>query len=169
MLLGTGLATRLLAVSGLDGTFEFACDAPWRIEPHRKADGSSDYGAIPIQISIHDANRAADDNLLPHRYISPFGATYENVTLPSALVSLGRFRAVHIRQLSPASTTVALYDLAGFHEIETVTGAWPWPSDAAHPRCGGFVVAGWATTPSRFAICARPASSTARFGIGLPR
>src|SRR5262245_56431081 len=87
LLLLTGFNARLTSTSGLEGTFEFACDAPWRIEPHRKPDNTIDYGAIPIQISIHDAKRAGSDNLFPHRYFGgPMGFALENVPLPSALV-----------------------------------------------------------------------------------
>ena len=45
------------------GDFELEMDAPWRMEPH----GSSlRYGAIPIQVSIHDADQpaTADDGML---------------------------------------------------------------------------------------------------------
>jgi len=139
LLILTGFSPRLGAISGMEGTFEFSCDAPWRIEPHRKADGSLDYGAIPIQISIHDAKRAGNDNLLPHQYFAgPMGFSLENVPLPSALVSLGRFRRVHVRQLSPANSSVALVDLSAFHEIETTTGEWPALSilpEPAHRLC----------------------------------
>src|SRR5919108_4023252 len=46
------------ALAGVEGTFEYAIDAPWRMEP----DKQMQYGAIPIQISIHDAMFAGLDN-----------------------------------------------------------------------------------------------------------
>jgi len=39
-LLLTFLTNSLFAINGLEGTFEFACDAPWRIEPNKKSDKS---------------------------------------------------------------------------------------------------------------------------------
>lgn len=79
------------AINGLEGTFEFACDAPWRIEPQRLADGTTEYGAIPFQISIHDAMHAGLDNL----YV---GGPNQVVFLPDVVVGLGEFRSVRIRE-----------------------------------------------------------------------
>ena len=51
-----------LARVGIEGTFEYAIDAPWRLEPVGFP-GSWDHGAIPITISVHDANMVnADSN-----------------------------------------------------------------------------------------------------------
>ncbi len=44
------------AMAQRTGDFELEMDAPWRIEPRG---GSNPYGAIPIQVSIHDANQPA--------------------------------------------------------------------------------------------------------------
>lgn len=44
------------AMSQRTGDFELEMDAPWRIEPRG---GSNPYGAIPIQVSIHDADQPA--------------------------------------------------------------------------------------------------------------
>jgi hypothetical protein len=120
----------LQAINGFEGTFEFACDAPWRIEPHRRPDGSIEYGAIPIQISIHDARETTLDNILFHR--SP--GRVDVISLPAQLVSLGAFRQVYIRQLDPPTSRPGdTYELAALHEIELTLGAWPWPSDPTEP------------------------------------
>src|SRR4051812_7565473 len=55
------LAHTQQALGGIEGTFEYALDAPWRIEPVIDANGVASYGAVPIQISIHDANMASAD------------------------------------------------------------------------------------------------------------
>jgi hypothetical protein len=44
------------AMGGTEGTFEYAIDAPWRIEPVIDREGKVSYGAIPIQIMITDEN-----------------------------------------------------------------------------------------------------------------
>jgi len=44
------------AMSQRTGDFELEMDAPWRIEPRG---GLQPYGAIPIQVSIHDADQPA--------------------------------------------------------------------------------------------------------------
>jgi hypothetical protein len=44
------------ALGGIEGTFEYALDAPWRIEPVIDAAGQITYGGIPIQITILDEN-----------------------------------------------------------------------------------------------------------------
>src|SRR5262245_25887994 len=92
------LPSILQAVSGMEGTFEFACDAPWRMEPTRNPDGTFSYGDIPIQITIHDAREAADDNIIDHYYWWASGGGIERIKLPANLTSLGRFQAVRIRQ-----------------------------------------------------------------------
>ena len=47
---------RVKASGGTEGTFEYAIDAPWRIEPVIHSAGKVSYGAIPIQIMIDDEN-----------------------------------------------------------------------------------------------------------------
>src|SRR5688572_26224426 len=44
------------AIGNIEGTFEYALDAPWRIEPNRTNSGQLEYGAIPLQLSIHDTD-----------------------------------------------------------------------------------------------------------------
>jgi hypothetical protein len=43
-------------MGGIEGTFEYAIDAPWRIEPVIDDQGKVSYGAIPIQLMITDEN-----------------------------------------------------------------------------------------------------------------
>ena len=50
----------LVAMGGIEGTMEYAIDAPWRIEPSVNGRGQREYGAIPIQVTIHDANLRLD-------------------------------------------------------------------------------------------------------------
>lgn len=49
------------ALTGMEGTFEYGFDAPWRLEPSRDVDGQLAYGLVPIQITIHDAYMANYD------------------------------------------------------------------------------------------------------------
>lgn len=63
------LVLSLVAVAnnGQEGTFEFAIDAPWRIEPVLDRNGRASYGAIPLSIVVTDANaipfdRSDDDS-----------------------------------------------------------------------------------------------------------
>ncbi len=56
------------AMAQRTGDFELEMDAPWRIEPRG---GSNPYGAIPIQVSIHDANQPASNaNMMLQRIIT---------------------------------------------------------------------------------------------------
>src|ERR1044071_4048244 len=115
------------AINGLEGTCKVACDARGRIEPARQADGSLSYGAIPIQISIHDAlNTKMDDVFYAHpSFILP----PLTVHLPPQLVSLGQFRSLRITPLAPVAGATQGFDLASFYEIETTTGDWDWPAN----------------------------------------
>src|SRR5262245_241019 len=73
---------RLEAINGLEGTFEFACDAPWRIEPQKQANGSVQYGAIPIQVTIHDAMHTKLDDIV----YGELAFQHFVIALPSTLV-----------------------------------------------------------------------------------
>jgi hypothetical protein len=56
------------AMAQRTGDFELEMDAPWRIEPRG---GANPYGAIPIQVSIHDADQPATGaDMLLQRIIS---------------------------------------------------------------------------------------------------
>ena len=82
-------------IAGLEGTFEFGLDAPWRIEPAKRADGTLDYGAIPIQITIHGARHANLDNI-----IYPLEPEFGGTVLPDNVVSVGKFQSVRVTELS---------------------------------------------------------------------
>lgn len=125
-----GFTPNLKGLNGVEGTFEFACDAPWRIEPHTNATGAIVYGAIPIQVSIHDARETGDDNLMYHKLPSNSMITVEPVVLPKSILSLGKFLTLRVRQLNPPTSTGDAFYLNDFHEIEMTVGAWP--SDATH-------------------------------------
>src|ERR1041384_2667393 len=85
VLLAAKMTPAARALSGLEGTFEFACDAPWRMEPSAGADGRVEYGAIPVQISIHDAMHAGLDNV---SYPPALLAALPPANLPKELVGL---------------------------------------------------------------------------------
>lgn len=64
----------LKAISGIEGTFEYAFDAPWRIEPNTGEDLQLEWGDIPIQLSIHDAMHS-DLDPEPHKRLSNTGVS----------------------------------------------------------------------------------------------
>ena len=60
LLLG-GIPSVAPAMGGQEGTFEFAIDAPWRLEPVVAPNGSTSYGAIPFVITLTDENITQTD------------------------------------------------------------------------------------------------------------
>lgn len=105
------------ALGGIEGTFEYALDAPWRIEPVTDASGVTTYGAIPIQISIHDANLASADR-------GSFGGG-AGVTR-----TLGNFCDVTV---TPDGDWGSRIDFNQLADIESTTGPWT-PTGAAPPH-----------------------------------
>jgi hypothetical protein len=101
------LSRSFLAIPGVEGTFEYAFDAPWRIEPTRAASGRLEYGLIPIQLSIHDAVFVDRDGVSMLMRLGKFGK-FQNVTITE-----GGFSKV--------------FGIADLSEIEMTDGAWPWP------------------------------------------
>jgi hypothetical protein len=110
------------AVAGIEGTFEYAIDAPWRIEPKLSPlGGGVSYGAIPIQISIHDANNVWRDQ---HEISEPFE------------ISLGKVCKVTVRERGPSdgpgdppsgpTTTIPFVKL---DEVEYTRGRWAAPGE----------------------------------------
>lgn len=132
-------STDVYGIAGLEGTFEFGLDAPWRIEPVQKLDGTLDYGAIPIQITIQDAQHARFDNI-----IGPFPSILQpggqvgglfTIALPPTVTSLGLFHSIRIKELGPVETQAVEFPLHALHEIE-LNGDWAFPhnaSDGARP------------------------------------
>lgn len=89
------------AAGGIEGTFEYALDAPWRLEPVMDRSGNATYGAIPIQLTIHDENvipldsfghvNGAPSNLPTGRMVGNFcelTVTHDQTTRHFALVRL---------------------------------------------------------------------------------
>ena len=96
------------ALTGIEGTMEYAIDAPWRIEPVRQKGGSYSYGSIPIQISIHDADQVDLD----------FAG------------SLGKFCKLTVTEDSALGVHRSHYLLSSLEEIEK-SGRWLSPSSSA--------------------------------------
>lgn len=102
----------VLPMGGIEGTFEYAIDAPWRIEPVVDSKGVVSYGAIPIQITVLDENVIPLDSFL---------------LLPTGRM-IGNFCDLEIAQ-GNVSRHLAFKDLA---EVETTgnasttwrTGSW---------------------------------------------
>ncbi|MFO1500145.1 MAG: hypothetical protein U1G07_17435 [Verrucomicrobiota bacterium] len=114
-------------IAGLEGTFEFGLDAPWRIEPSKKSDGTLEYGAIPIQISIHGGMDAGLDDII---YYMGGG-----IHLPPDIVSLGSFYSIRIKELGPEERPTLEFPLSALHEIELMVGTWPYPHNpSAYPQ-----------------------------------
>ena len=91
LIVTAGIPSRALAIAGKGGKFEFAIDAPWRMEPSSDATGKVSYGAIPIVISIHDALFSAIDEIMTR----PLG----NADFWTSTHHLGRFVELIITQV----------------------------------------------------------------------
>ena len=117
------------STGGYEGTFEYALDAPWRMEPHVLADGKIEYGAIPIQITIHDAMFAGLDP-----GVSIFDALDDPRRLDIDLVGLGNICEIAVGEFQErrdgVQKTVTHFSLEDLAEIEMTVGAWPWPVSA---------------------------------------
>lgn len=111
------------AISGIEGTFEYAFDAPWRIEPSPGPDGSPTWGAIPIQLTIHDANLAQLDRGLRTVYTRSDDGKFEKTTVPlPGPQRLGRFCSLTITDTRSGDRShYAFQDLA---EVERSRGVW---------------------------------------------
>ncbi len=106
-------------IYGAEGDYEFAIDAPWRIEPTMPA---LDYGPIPITISIHDAHRSDDELII-----------YDSFTGGMSQVGLGSVKALTVTEAGVGTFTIPL---DSFHEIERTVGAWPLSGSApSHLLC----------------------------------
>jgi hypothetical protein len=110
------------AIPGIEGKFEYAIDAPWRLEPTFTKGGLA-YGAIPVQISIHDA----------HVLTADYGADRAGVSNPED-VALGRVCRVVVRERAETdgpgdvpSGPVKTFHVKDLDEIETTRGYWRAP------------------------------------------
>lgn len=96
------------AMTGIEGMLEYSLDAPWRMEPRlNEVLGGVTYGAIPIQMTIDDADRIADD-------ISGFAAP-----------SIGRVCQLDVTE----GTTTTTIPVSKFSEIERTRGHWTYPGN----------------------------------------
>ncbi|MEO8702859.1 MAG: hypothetical protein ABI867_22635, partial [Kofleriaceae bacterium] len=93
------------ALYGAEGDYEFAIDAPWRIEPTMPG---LDYDAIPITITINDAYFKVDNAL---EYIGP--AVWQ--------AGLGQVKALTVTEHGVGTFDIPL---AHLHEVERVIGPW---------------------------------------------
>ena len=100
------------ALNGVEGTFEFAIDAPWRMEPSVvPIVGSTtySYGQIPLQITVHDADQVSFDAA---------GA--------SSTPTIGKVCELAVTE----GTTRTVIPVDQFAEIERMIGPWLWPASA---------------------------------------
>src|SRR5688572_5462460 len=118
------------AIGGTEGTFEYAIDAPWRMEPTVLTGGGLAYSAIPIQISIHDAHEVGRDR--------------QGISNASN-IALGRVCKVVVRERratdapgAPPTGPTTTVPFSGLDEVEYTQGRWPAPGDAnqANPPYG---------------------------------
>ena len=126
MLDSRSFAPPVYAIAGIEGTFEYAIDAPWRIEPAAIRNGSPIYGPIPIQISIHDAIFVGRD---------------PDYVRDLTDLSLGRVCSIEVRERAPGDPPGApptgasrLYHLSDLQEVEYTRGLWPRPGDPSIPE-----------------------------------
>src|SRR5262249_5574189 len=114
LLLSGLLAPRnTLAIASKAGRFEYAIDAPWRIEP-RKPVGCSiclNRYVIPVQISIHDMNMQISDT--PRTILYDPIANLLKVTVQETVNGY----------MSPAKE----YMINDLHEVERTNKQWPYP------------------------------------------
>jgi hypothetical protein len=116
------------AIASQEGKFEFALDAPWRIEPRYTVAAGLGYSAIPIQISIHNMNTFDDDA--------------GSVSTPLAPGLQGRFGdviSVEVKETTPTGDVTRTYALDDLHEVEYVRFDRPYPDfdgfDSDHQVC----------------------------------
>jgi hypothetical protein len=136
-LLGLLSAKVTHAIVGIEGTFEYAFDAPWRIEPIRAADGTLSYGKIPIQLSIHDAMHSDQDmkpwlvNGTPHPLKAP--------------ATLGNVCSIKVSQTLPDGRLLPThFTFEDLTEIEATWKAWkpPCPNATRIPSDGSCYLPG---------------------------
>ena len=116
------VGTRSQAIASLEGKFEFALDAPWRIEP-----SANGYGLIPIQVSVHDVDLMWMDRIF---YSSVIG---HEQPLPYDLGTLGQFQGIEVEEMFNGQTQITAFDLTQIQEVEYTQGFWPAPPNTAVP------------------------------------
>lgn len=110
------------ALGGIEGTFEYALDAPWRIEPVIDSTGKASYGHVPIQISIHDANMTAADR--------------GSLTSDGAERHPGNFCQLSVDEEKAGVVYRTGFGFTQLTEVESTTGAWkPDGTTPPHQVC----------------------------------
>jgi hypothetical protein len=107
------------AMGGTEGTFEYAIDAPWRIEPVIDREGRVSYGAIPIQIMITDENVIPLDSLT--RKVDP--RTNRFLTVPTNR-KIGNFCELRITHGNNLARHVSFNGLAEIEMTGNATTTW---------------------------------------------
>jgi hypothetical protein len=104
-------------VPGVEGTFEYAFDAPWRIEPSLNDSGDIEYGLIPIQITIHDAMFADLDD--------------DSRGIPSMF---GKYTKIVINEVGGFTDNLKTeYKLEDLYEIEMTVNEWKRKDGSTKP------------------------------------
>jgi hypothetical protein len=107
------------ALGSHEGTFKYAIDAPWRIEPVMDARGHATYGAIPITLTIDDENAIPMD--APGRKLGNF--------CEMVVAGPGGNRHITLRDL-------AEIEMTGNGTTTYLNGAWqPGTSPPPHQTC----------------------------------
>ena len=116
------------AIASNEGKFDVAIDAPWRIEPRTQLVANPEpqpgqecfgascvvrYPAIPIQLTVHDADAFTD--ALPPTTGTP--ATY-------AELQLGDFLDVTVTERAEGHTDVRTFQIGQLRGVETLAAAW---------------------------------------------
>jgi|GEM_PF-2313632 len=146
------------AIAQRIGDFELALDAPWRMQPHPVqpklcnprlggcAGGSRwDYGAIPIQVSIHDGYlpNGPDTALLQEAVtLHQSGKSFKDVVVSflhdlvdtgngrGPTTRLGRFVSLSVAEMRDGGyQVVRSYGINDAHEVERTLGVWRWAAD----------------------------------------
>ena len=120
-------ATSRQRLGGIEGTFEYALDAPWRVEPEvRQGIGATylAYAPIPLQMTIHDGDQVGDD-------AGGF----------SAAAAIGSVCDLTVTEYVPGqSPVVTTIPAERFQEIERTVGGWRYdvaaqPAGPPRQRC----------------------------------
>lgn len=105
---------------GMEGTFEYVIDVPWRLEPVPISGGGFDYGPVPIVITIHDALDVDLDDAYPG---TPAPRIPEKLSLGNVcrLTVTNGNRRRH-------------YEFGDLDEVELSRERWPFPDNGSTPQ-----------------------------------
>ncbi len=121
------------ALGGIEGTFEYSLDAPWRIEPEvRQGIGATylAYAPIPLQVTLHDGDQVGDD---AGGFINP-----DLTPRPAAIGSVCDLTVTEY--VTGAAPIVRRIPIEQFQEVERTVGAWRYdvasqPGGPPRQRC----------------------------------